>query len=89
MLAHHYLRALEWTVAAGGSTDAFADAARAALTDAGDRASALNAFDTACRFFRAALELVPEGDARRGRLLYLLGRSLYELGTPDPTASIV
>jgi class 3 adenylate cyclase/tetratricopeptide (TPR) repeat protein len=84
MLAHHYLQALEWTVAAGGSTDAFADSARAALADAGDRASALNAFGAASRFFQAALDLLPERDPGRGRLLYLIGRSLYELGTPDP-----
>ena len=35
-------------------------AARAALADAGDRASALNAYDAAARFFRAALDLLPE-----------------------------
>ena len=85
MLAHHYLQALELTAAAGGSTDAFADAARAALADAGDRASALNAFDAAARFFRAALDLLAGGGPGRGRLLYLHrpGRSTSS-ATPDP-----
>jgi tetratricopeptide (TPR) repeat protein len=83
MLAHHYLQALELTTAAGGSTDAFAGGARAALSDAGDRALALNAYDTASRFFQAALDLVPDDELGRGRLLYALGRSLYQLGTPD------
>ncbi|HZO61799.1 MAG TPA: AAA family ATPase [Gaiellaceae bacterium] len=84
MLAHHYLQAIELTVAAGGSSESFAAAARAALSDAGDRAFALNAYDTASRFFRAALDLLPGDDGGRGRLLYALGRSLYQLGTPDP-----
>jgi class 3 adenylate cyclase/tetratricopeptide (TPR) repeat protein len=84
MLAHHYLQALELTTAAGGSTDDFAGAARAALGDAGDRAFALNAYAAAARFFRAALDLLPEHDPGRGRLLYALGRSLHQLGTPDP-----
>ena len=66
MLAHHYLQALELTAAAGGSTEAFAAAARAALADAGDRAFALNAYDAAARFFRAALDLLP-ARATRGR----------------------
>ena len=83
MLAHHYLQALELTAAAGGSTTSFSGAARAALTDAGDRALALNAYEAAERFFRAALELLPEGDLRRGRLLFRLGRALYLFGESD------
>ena len=41
MLAHHYLQALELTAATGGAAAAFAGAAREALTDAGERAFAL------------------------------------------------
>ena len=67
MLAHHYLQALEWTVAAGGSTDAFADSARAALADAGDRASALNAFDAASRVLPGCARSAPGRGSRRGR----------------------
>jgi hypothetical protein len=84
MLAHHYLQALELTTAAGGSTTPFSGAAREAFTDAGDRALALHAYDTAVRFFRAALDLLPDGDLRRGRLLLRLGRALYYLGETDP-----
>ena len=83
MLAHHYLQALELTAAAGGSTTSFSGAAREALADAGDRALALNAYEAAGRFFRAALDLLPEGDLRRGRLLFRLGRALYQLGETD------
>jgi class 3 adenylate cyclase len=80
MLAHHYLQALELTTAAGGSTAAFADAARAALSDAGDRAQALNANGVAIRFFRAALDLLSEGDPRRGPLWLRLGEAQYAFG---------
>jgi class 3 adenylate cyclase/tetratricopeptide (TPR) repeat protein len=86
MLAHHYLEALELTTAAGGSTAGFADAARAALTDSGDRACALFAFDAAIRFFRAALDLVPDGDPHRGPLLLRLGQTAYDLGDPGEPA---
>ncbi len=83
MLAHHYLQALELTAAAGGSTTSFSGAARDALTDAGDRALALNAYDTAGRFFGAALDLLPEGDLRAGSLRYRLGRALALVGETD------
>jgi class 3 adenylate cyclase/tetratricopeptide (TPR) repeat protein len=82
MLAHHYLSALELTEAAGGSTAGFASDARAALTDAGDRASALNAYDAAVRYFRVALELLDEGGTR-GPLLLRLGKALAALGDTD------
>ncbi len=80
MLAHHYLQALELTRAAGRSTDDFADAAREALTDAGDRAVALHALEPALRFFRAALDLLPEGSSARGRLLLRIGRAYHARG---------
>jgi class 3 adenylate cyclase/tetratricopeptide (TPR) repeat protein len=83
MLAHHYLQALELTAAAGGDVTQFADAARIALADAGDRALGLHAYDAAVRFFRAALDLLPEGDSTRGRLLLRLGRTLPWFGEPD------
>jgi class 3 adenylate cyclase/tetratricopeptide (TPR) repeat protein len=83
MLAHHYLQALELTAASGGSADSFAAGARTALGDAGDRALALNAFDAAARFFRAALDLSDGEGPGRGQLLLRLGRALYELGETD------
>jgi class 3 adenylate cyclase/tetratricopeptide (TPR) repeat protein len=82
MLAHHYLSALELTEAAGESTEGFAADARSALTDAGDRASALNAYDAAVRYFRVALELLGEGDTR-GPLLLRIGKALALLGETD------
>jgi tetratricopeptide (TPR) repeat protein len=82
MLAHHYLQALELIEAAGGSTAGFAADARAALTDAGDRATALNAYDAAVRYFRVALELLGELDAP-GPLLLRLGKALAALGETD------
>ena len=66
MLAHHYLQALERRPPQGENL-AFADAARKALTDAGDRVVALNAHQAAARFFRAALDLLPEADPAHGR----------------------
>jgi class 3 adenylate cyclase len=84
MLAHHYLEALTLTRAAGGATNTFSVAARAALSDAGDRAFALNAYDVSERFYRAALELAAEEEpAVRGRLLLRLGRTLYLSGARD------
>jgi predicted ATPase len=61
MLAHHYLHALDLTRAAGGNIDSFKDAARDALTAAGDRAIALHAYDAAARFFRAAVRMSAVG----------------------------
>jgi hypothetical protein len=87
MLAHHYLESLTLTRAAGGTTSAFSDAARAALADAGDRAFALNAYDVSAGFYREALELAADdGTTARGRLLLRLGRTLYLSGDPDEGA---
>ena len=82
MLAHHYLQAFELTRAAGGDASPFADAARAALEDAGDRSQSLHAYDASDRFYRAALKLAGDGDDASGRLLLRLGRALYRLGEP-------
>lgn len=83
MLAHHYLQALELGAAAGLDTGAFAGPAQAALAVAGDRAFALNAYDAAGRYYRAALDLLPEDDPRHGRLLLALARALLLVGEPD------
>jgi class 3 adenylate cyclase len=83
MLAHHYLQALELTKAAGGDSAAFATAAEQALADAGDRALRLNAYGAAVRFFRAALDLLPDGDLRTGSVLLRLGRASAQLGETD------
>jgi class 3 adenylate cyclase/tetratricopeptide (TPR) repeat protein len=82
MLAHHYLHALELTRASGGEIDSFREAAQSALTAAGDRAVALHAYETAVRFFRGAVELLPDAGAD-GRLLLRLARALFLVGDPD------
>jgi class 3 adenylate cyclase len=61
-LAHHYLSALEYARAAGRDVSALGARARTALRDAGRRATALNAFFSATRFFEAAVELTPDDD---------------------------
>jgi class 3 adenylate cyclase/tetratricopeptide (TPR) repeat protein len=75
MLAHHYAEALDYARSAGQETGLFAERARAALREAGNRALALNAFEQAVRFYDRSLDLSPgEG---RGELLLQLGRALH------------
>ncbi len=86
MLAYHYLQALELGEAAGLDTQAFADRSQSAFADAGSRAFSLNAYDAAARYYRAALDLLPDGDRRRGRLLLDLGAAVWTQGeTVVPT----
>ncbi|HUK44510.1 MAG TPA: AAA family ATPase [Gaiellaceae bacterium] len=82
MLAYHYLQALEFGKATGAEVETFAEPAQSALADAGDRATALNAFATAARYYRAALDLLHEGDSRRNRLLLKLGQVLFLMDEP-------
>jgi tetratricopeptide (TPR) repeat protein len=56
-IAHHYLEALVYARRIDGEEVGFADRARAALREAGDRALALNSFASAERFYTAALNL--------------------------------
>ena len=77
MLARHYLSAYEYALATRHDTVELVEGARLALRDAGDRALSLNAFAAAERHFRAAIDLWPEHDADRPRLLMRLGMSLY------------
>jgi class 3 adenylate cyclase/tetratricopeptide (TPR) repeat protein len=76
MLAHHYLRALEFARAAGQDVTPFAERARVALREAGDRAYTLLAPVAAASFYRYAIELSASGDPERGQLLARYGRSL-------------
>ncbi len=75
LLAYHYRAALSFARAAGTEPPGLAGRALAALGDAGDRAAALGGWETAARFHAEALELSPEGDPTRGRLLLRLGRA--------------
>ena len=83
MLAHHYSQALKLSEQAGLDPQEFSAPAASAFADAGDRAFALNAYKAAVRHYRAALDLLPERDSRRGRLLAGLGRSLVRLEEVD------
>jgi class 3 adenylate cyclase/tetratricopeptide (TPR) repeat protein len=76
LLAQHYLSALELVRAAGQSTELYADRARVALRDAGDRAMTLNAFPSATRYFAAALDLISIDDPDRPALLFRYGKAL-------------
>jgi class 3 adenylate cyclase/tetratricopeptide (TPR) repeat protein len=80
--AHHYLAALEYVRAAGDDVAPFAERARTALTRAGDRELALNAYAAAARFFGGALELSPADDERPG-LLFRYGKALSRSASPD------
>jgi class 3 adenylate cyclase/tetratricopeptide (TPR) repeat protein len=75
-LAHHYVSALELARSSGQAIDEFAERARFALREAGDRATALNSFEAAARSYEAALELWPEDDRERPRLLLSYGTAL-------------
>ncbi len=72
MLAHHYLSALEFGRSAGQDVSGLAAPARLAFREAGERAFALIAVEQAARFFSAALELWPDDDPGRPRLLLRL-----------------
>ncbi len=82
-LAHHYAQALELSELAGLDRGEFSGVAQTAFADAGDRAFALNAYEAAARHYHAALDLLEEGDARRGRLLARFARSLVRLEEVD------
>jgi class 3 adenylate cyclase len=75
LLAYHYRAALSFARAAGTEPPGLAARTLAALRDAGDRAAALGGWETAARFHAEALELCPDGDPARGRLLLRLGRA--------------
>jgi class 3 adenylate cyclase/tetratricopeptide (TPR) repeat protein len=79
MLAHHYVRALEFAQAVGRTTDEIVPRARIALANAGDRARSLNAFSASIEFYRQALALSAE-DAREERadLLFRLAAAMFE-----------
>jgi class 3 adenylate cyclase len=76
MRAHHYASALEFARVAGQDTENFAEPARFALREAGDRAAALGAHAAAARFYAGALDLWPP-DAERQYLLLRAGTSRF------------
>ena len=80
--AHHYLAALELVEASGGETSELVDPALDALLTAARRSLVLFAFSQAERYATRALELCPEGDARRADALFTLAQAEAELGKP-------
>ena len=83
MLAHHALSALEYASAAGQPTEELSAIAARALGEAGDRAARLQSLPAALGYYRQALELTPEDDPQRGRLLLRAGRAAGEANTSD------
>jgi class 3 adenylate cyclase/tetratricopeptide (TPR) repeat protein len=80
MVAHHWQAALEFARAAGDDGADLAQRTRLALRDAGDRASALNAYPTAEKYYGDALELWPADDPERPHLLFRRARALHLAG---------
>ena len=74
-IAHHYLRALKYARHARQDQSGFAEHARSALREAGDRTLALNSFTSAERFFAAAVDLW--GDDAPAELLFRLGTARF------------
>jgi tetratricopeptide (TPR) repeat protein len=85
MLAHHYVSAFELAVAAGEDVGELREKCRQWLTQAGDRASSLNALPAAARFYEAALRHCPPGDPERPDLLLRYGRSRPDDAELDET----
>jgi class 3 adenylate cyclase/tetratricopeptide (TPR) repeat protein len=75
MLAHHYVAALEYALAAGLDAGPLPGRACARLGAAGDRAFALNAFPHAAGLYERALDLSPEDEAPS--LLLRYGHALH------------
>ena len=80
--AHHYVSALEALPAATEDAE-LRRSARLALRDAGDRANSLSAFRAAVHDYDRALELWPEDDPQRPRLLLAAATARFETGTWD------
>ena len=77
MLASHYSRALEYARATGGEDAELVERARGALRDAGDRASSLQAWPAAARFYTEALDLWPADDPELPHLRFRCGRARF------------
>ena len=75
LLAGHYLAAVELDRSGDLVSGEIRDRALSALTDAAERASALNNFEGAAAYARAALDLADEGWPGRPRLLFQLGKA--------------
>ena len=88
--AHHYASALEIARAGHADREELVRATRLALREAGDRAVSLNAFAAAARDYDRALELWPEDDDDRPRLLLgaAAARARAEVWDPPELATV-
>jgi hypothetical protein len=77
MVAYHWRSALELARAAGTDDEKLVERTRFALRDAGDRATALNAYAAAAEYYAEALALWPPDDSERADLLFRLARALH------------
>jgi class 3 adenylate cyclase/tetratricopeptide (TPR) repeat protein len=79
LLAHHYLAAVELAGAAGIDVGPIRERARDACLEAGERATSLNSFAAARRFYTWALELSPPDDPKRPYVVLAAARDMqYE-----------
>ena len=79
-VAHHYLTAIELRRAAGEDVGELGARAVGALQEAGERALALAAFDTAVRLLSEALDLLPQGVEPSPELLLAAGKAFGFVG---------
>jgi class 3 adenylate cyclase/tetratricopeptide (TPR) repeat protein len=88
MLAHHYLATLELSRAARVAIDDLVEPARAALSEAGDRALALSALEPARRYYAAAVELTPSDHPDRPYVLLRWARSMAGVIRDETVAAL-
>ena len=68
---------LEFTRASGRDTGELETRSRTALREAGDRATGLNVFGVAVRFFGSALDLWPADDPARPQMLFRYAKARF------------
>lgn len=83
LLADHYSQALSLREQLGDDTTRITPHARAALTEAGRQALALNAYTAAARHLTAALALTEETDPTRHQLLADHANAVFQAGEAD------
>jgi tetratricopeptide (TPR) repeat protein len=83
MLAHHYREALSLASSAGVDVEALRRPAKIALTEAAERAWALNSWPAAVDFATAAIDLTDADDPKRPELHFLIARAKSYLGADD------
>jgi class 3 adenylate cyclase/tetratricopeptide (TPR) repeat protein len=79
MLAYHWRSALELAEASGGDTADLREQTRLALSEAGDRAFALNAFAPADAYYTGAIELWHDASGR-AELLFRRAHAMHVVG---------